>query len=957
MKRYLFLAITALVFLGSAGAQNVFNCSSFTSTGTCGVGGGQNFRLAGGVAALSGSQLNFIPAGTTHAGTGLNYFTPVNAQSFTANFTFVPNGQNVAFVLQNTNNTPGYDGNSFVAGAGCEAGFFQAFGSFPPPNNIFALEFDSWSYLGSVQSFSYSSVQIYQQGQSPCNPNDSGPNYVLIDKISTSPVPLNSPANSQGTTTGDTYSATVTYDGTNLTLNMYDITAGGACPGANCFTYTWNVNIPSWVGANTAYVGLTGAVGETSTDPLYVNSFSYTVGSTTQAASPTFSPAAGTYSGSQSVALSSATSGAVICYNTTGSPATNGSTGCASGTPYAGPVTVSSSETLYAVAGGTGHTDSPVGIASYVIQSSVATPTFSPAGGTYSSAQSVTISDSTANATIYYTTDGTTPTTSSTKYTGSVTVSSTETLKAIAVATGSTNSAVASAAYTITPLPVVATPTFSPAAGSYTSAQSVTISDANSGATIYYTANGTVPTTSSTEYTGPITVSATETLQALAIAPGDTNSAVASAAYTINSSLPSTSTPTFSPAPGTYPSAQSVTISDATSDATIYYTTNGTTPTTSSTEYTGPITVSSTETLEAIAAATGDTSSGVGYAPYTITSSSLPSASAPTFSPAAGAYTSAQTVTISDATSNATIYYTTNGTTPTTSSTQYSGPITVSSTDTLEAIAVAQGDANSAVASAAYTINSSLPSVSTPTFSPAPGTYTSAQSVTISDATSNATIYYTSDGTTPTTSSTQYSGPITVSSTETLQAIAATTGDSAIASAAYTITSQPNFMLATSPSSLTVNSGGQGTVMLTVTPVNGFSAPVILACSGLPAGATCSFDQATVTPSGGAATTQLTISTSPQSSTLQPASRPFFPVTALAMTVCLFGWRRRRGWHHWLLAVVAFAGLGILSGCSGTNGGGGTSSTTNATSATSTVTITAISGTLQGKAAVALTVN
>jgi hypothetical protein len=231
------------------------------------------------------------------------------------------------------------------------------------------------------------------------------------------------------------------------------------------------------------------------------------------------------------------------------------------------------------------------------------------------------------------------------------------------------------------------------------------------------------------------------------------------------------------------------------------------------------------------------------------------------------------------------------------------------------------------------------------------------QSVTISDATSDATIYYTSDGTTPTTSSTQYSGPIMVSSTETLQAIAATTGDSAIASAAYTISSQPNFMLATSPSSLTVSSGGQGTVMLTVTPVNGFSSPVILACTGLPAGATCSFDQATVTPSGGAATTQLTISTSPQSSTLQPASRPFFPVTALAMTVCLFGWRRRRGWHDWLLLAVAYASLGLLFGCERPSGGDGTSSTPTPASTTSTVTVTAISGTLQGKAAIALTVN
>jgi Chitobiase/beta-hexosaminidase C-terminal domain/Legume lectin domain len=963
MKKYLFLALIVLGFLLPASAQ--ISCpSGFASSGTCGVStvgsGGQPLALVGttngSTPGLNGSRVDLIPNGATHAALSLNYQKLVNVNSFTASFTFVPNGQNIAFVLQNSNNNPYFNGASFSSGAGCEAGFFQAFGQ-PNPNNIFALELDSWSYLGSAQSFSYSSAQIYQSGQSPCNPNDSGPNYTLIDKISTSPVALNSPASSQGTSTGDVYSATITYNGSTLTLNLYDVTAGGACPGTNCFTYTWNVNIPSWVGANTAYVGFTAATGETSTYPLYIGSFSYTEGLTSQAAAPTFSPAGGTYTGSQSVTLSTASSGAVICYNTTGSPATNGSTGCASGTLYAGPVTVSSSETVYAVAGGTGYTDSPVGSASYVIQSSVATPTFSPAAGTYSSTQSVTISDSTANATIYYTTDGTTPTPSSTKYTGTITVSSTETLKAIAVATGSTNSAVASAAYTITPLPVVATPTFSPAAGSYNSAQSVTISDATSGAIIYYTTNGTMPTTSSTEYTGPITVSATETLEALAVAPGDTNSAVASAAYTINSSLPSASTPTFSPAPGTYPSAQPVTISDATSDATIYYTTNGTTPTTSSTEYTGPITVSSTETLEAIAAATGDTSSGVGYAPYTITSASLPSASTPTFSPAAGAYTSVQTVTISDATSSATIYYTTNGTAPTTSSTQYSGPITVSSTDTLEAIAVAQGDTNSAVASAAYTINSSLPSVSTPTFSPAPGTYTSAQTVTISDATSDATIYYTSDGTTPTTSSTKYSGPITVSATETLQAIAATTGDSAIASAAYTITSQPNFMLATSPSSLTVNSGAQGTVMLTVTPVNGFSSPVILACSGLPAGATCSFDQATVTPSGGAATTQLTISTSPQSSTLPPASRPFFPVTALALTVCLFGWRRR-GWHHWLLVVLAFAGLGILSGCTtGANGGAGTSSTTNPTPATSTVTVTAISGTLQGKAAIALTVN
>ena len=78
-----------------------------------------------------------------------------------------------------------------------------------------------------------------------------------------------------------------------------------------------------------------------------------------------------------------------------------------------------------------------------------ALPTFSVAGGTYTSAQTVAISDATAGATIYYTTDGTTPTSSSTVYSGAISVSTSETLNAIAVASGYSASAVASATYTI----------------------------------------------------------------------------------------------------------------------------------------------------------------------------------------------------------------------------------------------------------------------------------------------------------------------------------------------------------------------------------------------------------------------------------------------------------------------------------------------------------------------------
>jgi hypothetical protein len=115
---------------------------------------------------------------------------------------------------------------------------------------------------------------------------------------------------------------------------------------------------------------------------------------------------------------------------------------------------------------------------------------------------------------------------------------STATLQAIAVPTTTTPnytaSGVATALYTIN-LPTVATPTFSVAAGTYAAVQTVSISDATSGASIYYTLDGTTPTAASTPYTGPITVAVTTTIEAIAIdSPNYNNSPVATALYTIN---------------------------------------------------------------------------------------------------------------------------------------------------------------------------------------------------------------------------------------------------------------------------------------------------------------------------------------------------------------------------------------------------------------------------------------
>ena len=292
----------------------------------------------------------------------------------------------------------------------------------------------------------------------------------------------------------------------------------------------------------------------------------------------------------------------------------------------------------------------------------------------------MTISDATAGTTIYYTTNGSTPTTSSSVYNGAITVSATETLEAIAIETGYTNSPVATAAYTISASSTLPAPAFSPAPGTYTSSQSVTISDATAGATIYYTTNGTTPTTSSTEYMGAIWQTSTQTLKAIAVMSGYANSPVTTAAYTIAPVLPA---PTFSPQGGgsswaLFTTPPSVTLGDTQAGVTFYYTTNGTTPTTSSTLYTGPITVNVTETIEAIAVESGYTNSPVSSMLYSI----APVLPAPAFSLAAGTYTTPQSVTLSDATAGTTIYYTTNGTTPTTSSSVYSGAITVSATET-----------------------------------------------------------------------------------------------------------------------------------------------------------------------------------------------------------------------------------------------------------------------------------
>jgi peptidoglycan/xylan/chitin deacetylase (PgdA/CDA1 family) len=158
----------------------------------------------------------------------------------------------------------------------------------------------------------------------------------------------------------------------------------------------------------------------------------------------------------------------------------------------------------------------------------VAQPTVTPNGGTFVNSVSVTLSSPTNGTTIYYTTNGTDPTTSSTQYASAFNVTASATVKALAVKNGMTNSNITNVPITI----AAASPAISPNGGTFSNSASVTLSTTTSGATMYYTTNGIDPTTSSTQYTGAFSVVSNSQVKAIAVKSGMANSSVASAIFT-----------------------------------------------------------------------------------------------------------------------------------------------------------------------------------------------------------------------------------------------------------------------------------------------------------------------------------------------------------------------------------------------------------------------------------------
>ncbi len=226
-------------------------------------------------------------------------------------------------------------------------------------------------------------------------------------------------------------------------------------------------------------------------------------------------------------------------------------------------------------------------------------------------------------AAIYYTTDGSTPTSADTLYGGAIPITTgTTVIKAFARLSGATDSSVTTASYLVTAkLPDVV---FSPGSGTHTPT-SVTLSCSGYGsATIYYTLDGSDPTVLSSVYSIPIDISEgpdDTVIKAFAILATYRDSDISSATYSSaeydSGTLPDV---VFNPIDGTdHPLPLLVTMTvPGHSDATIYYTTDGSDPDDTSAVYSGPVTLSSfTNPIKAFARAVHYDDSAISSASYT----------------------------------------------------------------------------------------------------------------------------------------------------------------------------------------------------------------------------------------------------------------------------------------------------------------------------------------------------
>ena len=340
---------------------------------------------------------------------------------------------------------------------------------------------------------------------------------------------------------------------------------------------------------------------------------------------------------------------------------------------------------------------------------------------------------------IYYTTDGTTPSsTNGTSYSEPFALTEQTTIKAIVTKDGYTDSDVKTST-----IKKVATPTIQQETGTL----NVSITTTTPGATIYYTTDGTTPTTSSTPYTGASQDLGGKPIKALAVKDGMINSDIGEGEVDIMCATPVISFDN---------TTSTVTITCETEGCTIRYTTDNSEPTTTSMAYSGPFSVTGPTTVKAIA--THEV-----LDPSVVTELVIPQVATPIIQD-----NGSNAVSITTETEGAIIYYTTDGSDPTTASTVYTDPLTDNiSGVTIKAIAIKDGMIKSAIAEGSVTLR-----CANPVFAMSGNGLI----ISCSFPAIGVTIYYTKNGDDPTISDTPYTGAISVSGGDVIKAIAIATG-------------------------------------------------------------------------------------------------------------------------------------------------------------------------------------
>jgi alpha-tubulin suppressor-like RCC1 family protein len=372
-----------------------------------------------------------------------------------------------------------------------------------------------------------------------------------------------------------------------------------------------------------------------------------------KAGTPMFNPSSGSYGSTLTVQLTSATTGATIRYTTNGSDPLETDPVV----PANGQVSISQTTTLTAKTFKAGQPASNSAAAVYTLF--VPLPTFSVASGTYNVPQTVVIT-AIAETVIRYTTNGAEPTEADPVVAsgGSVAIDVSRTLKAKAWRAGWTPSGTQQATYTLK----VGTPSATPGTGSYAGAQTVTVSTVTPNATLRYTVSGLEPTSNDPIIASgsAVAIDRSSTLRVKGWKTGWTNSDTRVAIYSL--SLGTVAAPVASPAGGTYATAQTVSLSSTTAGAVIRYTDDGSDPSLLSRPYTAPIPIRVQTVLKARAFKLDWTPSSSASETYTLDATAV---QAPTVTPGAGDYGARQVVTVTNATVDAVIHYTTDGLEPT----------------------------------------------------------------------------------------------------------------------------------------------------------------------------------------------------------------------------------------------------------------------------------------------------